>query len=146
MLSIPTTDDCNIRCAADSAAYTFVPADLDRIPGVASCSSQAMQSNVAKLTDTVEQLISRMERMERNIAGRDAQSEFPPLTSPVATSPATAPAAAATKPSDKTFANLATDLASSKPQRLVSVNLQLQADDNRTVQLKRFLLFRRAIR
>ena len=48
----------------------FVAFDLDRVPVVAG--SQTMQSNVSKLTDTVEQLVSRMERMEMNIASREA--------------------------------------------------------------------------
>jgi len=51
----------------------FVALDLDCIRVVAgSQAAQSVQSNVTKLTDTVEQLISRMERMEMNDASRAA--------------------------------------------------------------------------
>jgi len=61
--------------------------------------------------------------MEMNVARREAQSGYPPLMSvtpaPLAVSKAKAaaapPATSITKPSDKTFADLATDLESSKP-------------------------------
>jgi len=56
-----------------------------------------------------------------NITSTEAQSELTSVTQAllmVSTSTATAapPAASATKPSDKTFANLATDLGTSTPK------------------------------